>query len=73
MFEAFDYRRRDRPLGPDDLSLLHAVLTEYCKARQCNRKSEEALAAARELIRLYQAGVVDREVLVSRLYARFPI
>ncbi|NLS06902.1 hypothetical protein HGP14_26725 [Rhizobium sp. P32RR-XVIII] len=72
MFGAFDYKA-NRPLGPDDLSILHAVLVEYCRARQCDRGGAQALAAARELLCLYDAGIAERDALLERLNSEFPL
>ena len=46
---------------------------EYCDAYQCDRTGALALAAARELLRLHQAGIVDRDVLRERLDTGFPL
>lgn len=59
-----------RPLLPEEVSMAAEVLREYCEARRCNRKSEEAEAVARDIIRWLQSGVQSRERLQEILRAR---
>jgi len=56
---------------PEEVSLAADVLKEYCEARRCNRKSEEAEAVARDIIRWLQTGVPSRERFQEVLRARY--
>lgn len=59
-----------RPLMPEEVSMAADVLKEYCEARRCDRKSDEAEAVARDIIRWLQTGVPSRERLQEILRAR---
>jgi hypothetical protein len=56
---------------PEEVSLAADVLKEYCEARRCDRKSEEAEAVARDIIRWLQNGVPSQERLQEVLRARY--
>lgn len=59
-----------RPLMPEEVAMAADVLKEYCVARRCDRKSDEAEAVARDIIRWLQTRVPSRERLQEILRAR---
>lgn len=61
------------PLHPDDLSVLHDVLTRVCELRGEASTSPQAEKDAKLLINLYQSGVRNRHQLVAMLTGKkFP-
>ncbi len=70
MFDAFDYKT-GRPLSGQDVSMARSIIEEHCRNRQCLRESNAGLAAAPELVRLFQSGISDRGQLQALLDAAF--
>jgi hypothetical protein len=61
------------PLRPDDLSVLHDVLTRVCELRGEASTPPQAEKDAKLLINLYQSGVRNRHQLVAMLTGKkFP-
>jgi len=69
VFQAFDSGGK-QPLGPDELSMVHGVLKDYCRERSVELTCQEAQDAAKELLGWFHLGVTDsarlRELLNSR-------
>nr|WP_085034676.1 hypothetical protein [Ensifer aridi] len=53
----------NRPLSPDDLDLLQSILNEEIEVRRITIKSDQADELAGRLIRLFQSGVRQPELL----------
>lgn len=59
MFQAFDSRGK-QPLGPDEISMVHGLVKDYCRERAVELDCQEAREAANELLGWFQLGVTDR-------------
>ncbi|MFP3547315.1 acetyltransferase [Rhizobium sp. SIMBA_035] len=68
MFSAFG--RGSPSLGPDDISMMQALVKNYCLTKAIDLDSEEAWDAARELLKWFQIGVTDKSRLQELLASR---
>lgn len=69
MFQAFDSRGK-QPLGPDEISMVHGVIKDYCRERAVEPTCQEAQNIAKEVLGWFQLGVTDRNRLRELLNAR---
>lgn len=69
MFRAFDSRGK-QPLGPDEISMVHGLVKDYCRERAVELDCSEAREAAKELLGWFQLGVTDRNRLRELLNSR---
>jgi hypothetical protein len=56
-----------KPIGPDELQMLHEMLRAWCEERNCELKSPEALEAARELVTWFDYAIAGRRQLRQSL------
>jgi hypothetical protein len=52
-----------KPIGPDELQMLHETLRAWCEEWNCELKSPEALEAARELVTWFDYAITGRRQL----------
>jgi hypothetical protein len=70
MFQAFDGRGKT-PLGPDEVSMLQGLISEYCRERAFDPASTEARDAAKDVLACFQRGVTERSKLKELLSFRY--
>lgn len=54
-----------KPIGPDEMQMLHQTLRTWCEERHCELGTPEALEAARELVTWFDYGISERRQLES--------
>ncbi|MGO4441620.1 acetyltransferase [Rhizobium sp. RAF56] len=69
MFQAFD-KDGQQPLGPDEVSMMQGLITDYCRENSLDRADSAAQEAARHLLGWFQRGVTDRARLRELLHSR---
>lgn len=52
-------------LQPDDVTMLTAVLEEWCREKSCGMASPQAQHVARELVSWFECGIRDRHRLAG--------
>ncbi|MGZ2487839.1 hypothetical protein ACVITL_006424 [Rhizobium pisi] len=53
------------PLQPDDVTMLTAVLEQWCREKSCGIASPEAQHVAKELVSWFECGIRDRHRLAG--------
>ncbi|MDM9627648.1 hypothetical protein QTL95_17230 [Rhizobium sp. S152] len=67
MFQAI--WEREQPLGPDEITMIDRIVTDFCRERKLATDSEEARKSAGELLKWFRAGVTDAVKLRELLYS----
>jgi hypothetical protein len=62
------YNSYGAPLGSQDVAMIRSLVKEHCERRRCDRQGVEAEDAARQLLRWFQGGIIDRKQLRRLLH-----